>query len=302
MQACLFYIARPFMWVLSVLPFWVLHWLSDVMYVLVRLVRYRKKIVETNLRFAFPAYSPEKLKAVRNGFYRHFCDLFFETMKLQSIGQKSIRKRMSFENLELIEKYAGQNKDVIVVLAHYGNWEWVPSINLHVTPIGAEVYHPLKNKYMDRFMLGLRSRFGTLNFTMKATTRQVLMLKKKQQRFVLGLISDQSPARVKIQYRTVFLNQNTPVILGAEKMAKMTNDPVVFLRVEKVKRSYYKATVVPVSEFPKETADFEITEKHMRLLEQQINETPEYWLWSHKRWKYSPNRTAIDAESLKVIS
>lgn len=209
---------------------------------------------------------------------------------------------MVFENLDLIEQYAAQQKDVIVVLAHYCNWEWIPSINLHVTPLGTEVYHPLKNKQMDKFMLNLRSRFGTLNITMKSTLREILTLKRKKQRFILGLISDQSPARVKIQYRTVFLNQNTPVHLGAEKMAKATGDPVVFLKVEKTGRSRYKATVVPITDNPKATSDFEITEHHIRLLEAQIIEKPEYWLWSHKRWKYSPNRLSIDAASLSVTN
>ena len=155
---------------------------------------------------------------------------------------------------------------------------------------------------MDRYMKELRSKFGSISFTMKATMREVIGLKRKQLRFVLGLISDQSPARNKIQYRTVFLNQNTPIHLGAEKIAKATNDPVVYLHVEKLARSRYKATVVPVSDQPKDSADFEITEKHVRMLEQQIIEKPEYWLWSHKRWKYSPNRLAIDVESLNTHS
>ncbi|MFT3737713.1 MAG: lysophospholipid acyltransferase family protein [Breznakibacter sp.] len=299
-QAVGYYIIQPFFWVVSLLPFWLLHRLSDAMYLLVRLAGYRKTIIEKNLTHSFPNLNTKEIVSIRNRYYHHFCDLFVETLKLQSISENEIKRRMVFENTELVESYAKQNKDVIAVLAHYGNWEWIPAINLHVTPLGVEVYHPLKNKYMDRFMLKLRSKFGTSNFTMKSTMREILMLKRKNQRFIIGLISDQSPARVKIQYRTVFLNQNTPIHLGAEKIAKATGDPVVFLRVEKTGRSRYKATIIPVTDTPKATADYEITEQHVRMLEKQIVEKPEYWLWSHKRWKYSPNRLAIDAASLQV--
>jgi Kdo2-lipid IVA lauroyltransferase/acyltransferase len=299
-QALLYFLARPFMWLVSVLPFFVLHRLSDILYLLVRLVGYRKKVIDANLYYAFPEKGNKERARIRNAYYRHFCDLFFETMKLQSISVGAMKRRMAFDNLELIENYALQKRDVIVVMAHYCNWEWVPSVNLHITPVATAVYHPLKNKYMDGFMYRIRTRFGTLNFPKKATLREVVKLKRKQQRYILGLISDQSPARIHIQHRTVFLNQNTAVHLGAEKIAKTTGDPVVYLKVEKVKRSCYKGTFVPLFDNPKDTGDFEITEAHIGMLESQIMAKPEFWLWSHKRWKYSPNRTAIDAESLKV--
>jgi KDO2-lipid IV(A) lauroyltransferase len=298
MQALTFYLTRPFMYLLSLLPFWVLYGLSDLMYLVVRLVGYRRQIIDTNLRFSFPEKTKDELDTIRDKFYRHFCDLFVETMKVQSLSVKEIKKRMVFRNTEYCETIFAQNRDVIAVLAHYGNWEWVTSINLHVTARGVEVYHPLKNKYMDGFMLKLRTHFDTLNFTMKASMREIVKLKRMQQRYILGLISDQSPARNKIQYRSVFLNQNTPVHLGAEKMAKATNDAVVFLKMEKVKRGYYVIDIIPITENPKDAPDYEITETHLRMLEQQIIQRPELWLWSHKRWKYSPNRTAIDAESL----
>jgi KDO2-lipid IV(A) lauroyltransferase len=301
MQSIGYYIARPFMWFVSVLPFWVLHLLSDLVFVLVRIAKYRQEVIDTNLRYSFPQKSETERIGIRNRYYRHFCDLFFETMKIQTISKRAISKRMVFTNLEMIEQYASQNRDAIVVMAHYCNWEWIPSINLHITPLATAVYHPLKNKNMDGFMLRLRSRFGNLNFTKEATLREIVMLKRKNQRFILGLISDQSPARVNIQYRSVFLNQNTPVHLGAEKIAKTTGDPVVYLHVEKVKRSYYQATFVPISDSPKVNSEYEITEAHLRLLEAQIEAKPEYWLWSHKRWKYSPDRTAIDTVSPKSI-
>jgi KDO2-lipid IV(A) lauroyltransferase len=300
MQALGFYLALPFMYLLSLLPFWVLFRLSDLMYLLVRLVKYRKQVIETNLKYAFPNKSQSEVKAIRNKFYRHFCDLFFETMKLQTISIKEMKRRMVFSNVEYLEEMFRQKRDVIAVCGHYGNWEWIPSINVNISAQGVEVYHPLKNKKMDAFMLKLRSRFHTLNFTMNATLREVIKLKRSNTPYVIGLISDQSPARVKIQYRTVFLNQNTAVHLGAEKIAQATNDVVVYFKMNKVKRGCYRVDVVPVTETPKSLAEFEITEKHVRILEQQIIERPELWLWSHRRWKYSPDRTAIDEQSLMV--
>jgi Kdo2-lipid IVA lauroyltransferase/acyltransferase len=299
-KAILFYIALPFIYLVSLLPFWVLYRISDVLYCLMLIVRYRNKVIIDNLRYSFPELSDNERRKIQNQFYRHFCDLIFETVKIFTISHKEIKKRVVLENFELLEKYNNEGRDGIAVVAHYCNWEWLTSFNLHLKAQGCEVYHPLKNPYMDRFMLKLRTRFGNFNFTMNATMREIIKLKRSNQRYVLGLIADQSPARVKIQYRTVFLNQNTAVHVGPEKMAIAFDDPVVFFKMSKLRRGYYKVSIIPVCEHPKQTKPNEITEAHIHILEQIIREQPQYWLWSHKRWKYSPNRTNIDLKSLTV--
>ena len=299
-RAILFYVTIPWVYLVSWMPFWLLYRLSDFLYLVIRLVKYRNRVIMENLRHSFPELSEGERLKIRNRFYRHFCDLIFETLKVVTISHKEIKKRVVLHNLELMDKYHQEGRDVIAVVAHYCNWEWLTSFNLHLKAQGCEVYHPLKNPYMDRFMLQLRSRFLNRNFTMDATLREVLKMKKANQRYALGLIADQSPAKVKIQYRTVFLNQNTAIHMGPEKMAVALNDAVVYFKMEKIKRGYYHVTIVPICEHPKQTAPHEITEAHVRILEQIIRKQPEYWLWSHKRWKYSPNRNAIDPQSLTV--
>lgn len=286
MNKLAFYIWYPLIWLLSWLPFRVLYGLSDLLYRPVSLAGYRKKIILGNLEKAFPDKDDHWRKEILHKFYRHFCDLFVETMKLQHMSEKTIKKRITFSNIEVIDEACEKGQDVIAVMAHYGNWEYMPSINLHFKAQGFSVYRPLKNKGFDQYMLELRSRFGTRNVTMKNTLRKVVELRRSKTRFVLGLIADQSPARHEIQYWTHFLTQTTPILLGPEKIANLTNGKIVFLKLSKPKRGHYHVDVI---EYPKsitESAENEITEWHVRQLEDCIKERPELWLWSHKRWKY----------------
>ncbi|MCW3804206.1 lysophospholipid acyltransferase family protein [Plebeiibacterium marinum] len=281
------YIGLFFIKLIGYLPFWAIYLLSDLFYYIIKGIGYRKKLVYKNLRNSFPEKSEQEIKSIANKFYRHLSDIFLETFKLQSMSERQIRERVKITNTELINRYYDEGKDVIAVLGHYGNWEWIPSINLFVKCQGCEVYHPLKSKPYDQFMLKLRSKWGTLNFTMKLAFKSMLQLKRDRVRFIIGMISDQSPSRSKIQYQTQFLNQLTPVHLGTEKMAMKTNDPVVFVRFDKVKRGYYHMIIEPLVENPKDCKEFEITEIHTKHLEKIIIEKPEYWLWSHNRWKHA---------------
>ncbi len=279
-----------FLWVVSLLPLGILYLFSDFFYLIVRLIGYRKKVVEDNLRFSFPGKDENELRSIRNKFYHHFCDLFVETIKLQHISESEMRKRVKFKNIEYIDKLHDEGKDVVAIMAHYNNWEWVTSINLHCKALGCDVYRPLKNKAFDSYMLDLRSRWGNLNFAMRSTLKDVIKLRRENQRFIIGLIADQSPGEPEIQYWTNFLNQNTAVLTGPEKIAKLTKSPVVYLDMQKVKRGYYEIDIVPLLEDTADSATNEITELGVKYLEKVINKKPEHWLWSHKRWKYSKNR------------
>lgn len=290
MQAIAYYILLPLLWLTSLLPFWVLYRLSDLFYLFVRLIGYRKSTILESLRYSFPDKSEKELNQIKNKFYRHFCDLFFETIKIHTVSAKTMKKRVIYKNTEYVEEWFKKGKDVIGVLAHYGNWEWVPTVNLHVSAQGCEVYRPLHNKYFDKYMLFLRSRFGTLNFKMKSVLRDVLTLKRANKRYFLGLISDQTPGKPQIQYYTEFLNQNTPIHLGPEKISSLMKNPVVFLHMDKVKRGYYEINIIPLEENPQDTELHDITNRHVKLLEEIITKRPELWLWSHKRWKHSNPR------------
>jgi Kdo2-lipid IVA lauroyltransferase/acyltransferase len=281
-----YYIWHPLIWLISWLPLPVLYGISDFLYLPVSQIGYRRKVILENLRKAFPDKDEIWRKKVLHRFYRHFCDLFVETIKLQHISDKQIFRRITFSNTKFIDKATSEGKDVVAILGHYGNWEWVPAINMHIMANGYSVYRPLKNKWFDRYMITLRSRFGSKNVTMKKTLRLVAGLKKQNSRFVLGLIADQSPARGEIQHWTNFLSQITPILMGPEKMAKMINGEVVFFKVSKPKRGHYHIDIIPWKGNIQNSQEHEITDWHLRVLEQTIKERPELWLWSHKRWKY----------------
>jgi KDO2-lipid IV(A) lauroyltransferase len=281
-----YYIWLPGLWLISLLPLSALYRLSGLIYYIVLMVGYRRKIILKNLSKAFPEKDSEWRKIILHKFYRHFCDLFVETLKLQHISDKELQRRITFSNTSVINEANDQGKDVIAILGHYGNWEWVPAINLHTKAKGYSVYRPLKNKQFDRYMLNLRSRFGSKNVTMKKTLRTVAELKKQNRRFVLGLIADQSPGKNEIQYWTTFLTQPTPILAGPEKISKMVKGVVIFFKVSKPKRGHYHVEVVPWPGDIDSASNQEITEWHVRQLEQCIEERPELWLWSHKRWKY----------------
>lgn len=288
------YIALGFLWLFSLQPFLILYLYSDLLYHIIRLIGYRRAVINENLRYAFPDKSKDELRDIRLKFYRGFCDVLIETIKVQSMSEKQMRKRVIFNNMDYTNQIEHLNKDVIAVMGHYGCWEWIPSLALHSNHVACATYRPLKNAEFDTYMLKLRGRWGSLNFTMRDTMRELIKIKRQNKNFIIGLIADQSPDRNKIQYWTQFLNQNTAVLLGPEKMAKAFKAPVVFMKMTRVKRGHYQVDIIPLVEDPVSTNDFEITELHLKCLEDIIRERPEDWLWSHKRWKYSQEREIIN--------
>ncbi len=284
------YIALGFLWLFSLQPFFLLYLYSDLLYHFIRLIGYRRAVINENLLYAFPDKSKEELRNIRLKFYRGFCDVLIETVKIQTMSEKQMRKRVVFNNVEYVNQIANESKDVVAIMGHYACWEWVPSIALHSNHVACATYRPLKNPQFDEYMLKLRGRWGGLNFTMRDTMRELIKLKRTGKNFLIGLIADQSPDKNKIQYWTKFLNQNTAVLLGPEKMAKAFKVPVVFLKMTRLKRGYYQVDVIPLVEDSVSTSDYEITELHLKCLEDIIRERPEDWLWSHKRWKYSEVR------------
>ena len=276
---------------ISILPWRVLYILSDLFYVIIRLVGYRKDVIIENLRYSFPGKSEKELKKIRNRFYRHFCDLFVEVIKFQTLSKKDKIKHMTFENIEYVDKIFDEGRDILVALGHYGNWEWIGVANYVTKHLGGAIYKPLKSKLFDKYIYSLRTNTGGVVYPMNTVFRDLLRLKQQGRHYMIGVITDQTPGPGSIQHYTCFLNQKTPVHLGLEKMAVKFNDVIVFSKIEKVKRGYYKVTFIPLFENAKETKEFEITDTVMRYIEEEIKEKPEYWLWSHKRWKHVKDRS-----------
>jgi Lauroyl/myristoyl acyltransferase len=291
MSRFLYHIVYILIYPLAVLPFRILYYLSDFTFFIVYyLTRYRRKLVRDNLRNAFPEKSEKERHSIEQSFYHHFCDYFYETIKILNISDSRMKRHFIFKNEELIQYFLNDKKPVILMMGHYGNWEWVTSIPLWLKrsenlEIG-QIYRPLKNKIFDRFFIKLRTRFNTFNYAKNAVYREIIRMKKNEKIWLLGFISDQKPSRQHIHYWTNFLNQDTAALIGAERIAKQTNSSVCYLDVKRVKRGFYEGKVKLITDTPSETQEFEITEKYMRLLEKTIIRDPACYLWSHNRWKY----------------
>lgn len=287
MKGLVFYLVLPFFYGISLLPFPLFYLLSDFFYILLYyVVGFRKKIVRQNLKNSFPEKSDQERLQIEKKFYRFLCDLILEMFKLLTISKEELMKRCPFDEASvlLFKKLNDEKKSCIVVLGHHGNWEWVGcSYSIMNEQQLYAIYHPLTNKYFDQFMYGFRTRFGTKLYAMNDTIRE--MLKNKNEINVTAFIADQAPSP-KMAHWTSFLDQDTPVFYGPEKMAKKMNLPVVFVSVRRVKRGYYIASTELLVEDPQSLKDGEITERHVRKLEQDIRNQPETWLWSHRRWKH----------------
>lgn len=272
---------------LAFLPLKVLFVLSDInLFFIYYIFKYRRNTVRKNLKKSFPEKSRKELKRIEWQYYRHFCDLFVEVNYTLFVSKRRAKKLVTFKNIELIDKLYEEGKSVIVAGGHYGNWEILSLFALYVkhTVIGA--YKPLNNKHFENFINKSRERFGALSVPMNDVARMAITMSQEGKPFFLGLLTDQTPAKSDIRYWTTFLNQETPVFLGTEKIAKKTNQPVVFFKMRKVSRGRYEVELELLTDNPKDTKPYEITEMHVKALEKLIQETPQYWLWSHRRWKH----------------
>jgi len=287
LKAVIYYITLPFLYLLSVLPFPLLYALSDFFcFVLYRLIGYRKGLVLQNLRNSFPEKSEAEIHRIAGKFYKHLCDLFLETFKTLTISKTSMLKHCYFhpDAKALFNKFAAEGKSVILVMGHQGNWEWAG--NTFSAEINSQlyvIYHPLANKYLNGLMYRMRTRFKTKLIAMRDTFKEMVELRKEIT--TTAFIADQTPSNVSNAHWMTFLNQDTPVFLGTERIARKMDFPVIYAFVKKVKRGVYEINAELLVEHPATTADGEITELHTRRLEQDIIAQPETWLWSHRRWK-----------------
>jgi KDO2-lipid IV(A) lauroyltransferase len=287
MQFLLFLLIYPILWLISILPFPVLYLLSDGIFVLVYyIIGYRKKTVRENIAIAFPNLSEMERLVIEKKSYHHLCDIFLEMAKTMTISRKEIDKRFIFTNMETYLELEKQGKSIALLMAHYASYEWSISINHHINFIGYGVYKKLANKYLDKLVRAIRSKFKAELIATKETRFVIEQNKIDHVLGLYGFISDQTPRKSGIMHWYTFLGVETPIHIGAETLAKQYDMNVVYLKVCKVKRGYYEATLEVLSEDVHSVPDYEISELFIRKVEQQIYEAPEYYLWTHKRWKH----------------
>ena len=286
----MYHLLRFLLRLLSYIPFGVLYVLSDgLFYLLYYVVRYRRPIVRKNLTESFPEKELQEVKQIEKKFYCFFVDNVLESCKLASISPEEISRRMKFVNIEAVNAVLREGKSISTYMGHYGNWEWVSSMPLcldkEVTAV--QIYHRLRNESMDRLMLYIRGRMGAVSVEMRKTARYINELSAEHKVGIIGFIADQSPTKKEARHFLPFLHHNVPVLTGTEKITKHYGFEAWFLRLRRVKRGYYEAEYVQMHEDPQSLPDFELTAIYYRMLEQAIQQQPELYLWTHRRFKHA---------------
>lgn len=271
---------------ISLLPFRLLYGFSDIFcLVLFNVFGYRKNVIHRNIRQSFPEKSAAEIKNIEKEFYKHFCDIILETLKLFSVSQSTIEKRIEIVNSTLLNDYYDQGKSLVLVTGHYANWEWAAiTLSLHSNHIGTGIYKKLSNGFFDKKLRQTRAKFGVLLMS----TREVadFFENYKNKLCTYGFINDQSPSDPRKGHWMKFLNQETCMLTGAEKYAVKYDYPVLYGVIKKIKRGYYRVEYVKITDKPSSELPFAITEKCAIINEKLILDQPEYWLWTHRRWKH----------------
>jgi KDO2-lipid IV(A) lauroyltransferase len=282
-----YYIFYGINWVLSFLPLWILYIISDFIYlILFYFPSYRRKVVETNLKNSFPEKIPEEIRSIEKKFYKHLADLLIETFKLVHMSKNEQIKRFTYSNLGIIDKLREEKRDIIAVLGHYNNWEWPTMLPYYLQYKTVIIYKPLQNKYFNSFINNQRSKDGIVLTPTSQIIREIINFRNKNINTVSVFLSDQIPAKGDIKYWTTFLNQDTAVFTGVGKIAVKYDMAIVFFHIQKIKRGHYNLDIELLLEHTAGLPENLITESHVKRLEEIIRKNPEFWIWSHRRWKH----------------
>lgn len=282
-----YYIFYVFNWIITFLPLRVLYGFSPVIYfVIYHFPSYRRKIVRANLINSFPEKTEAEIIRIEKRFYSHLSDLFIEVLKLVHMPERELRKRFKIKNVEVLEKLYSDKRSIIAVMGHYNNWEWLTILSALTRYKTISIYKPLHNKHFEDLINKFRTRYGMVLTPMSAILRELIDDQRKNVPTLSAFIADQSPAKNEIRHWCNFLNQETPVYLGAEKIASRYDMALVYFHIVKVKRGYYELEIDTLFEHTAGLPDNVLTEAHVRKLERIIREKPEFWIWSHRRWKH----------------
>ena len=289
MKKILYYISLALLFVLNKLPFFILYLISDFLYFLVYyVVRYRRGIVRRNLVGSFPEKDIKEIVRIEKKFYSSLCDWFVEMIKYYGMSEKQIRKRMVMTGLDEAYRIVGEGRSCVCYMGHFFNWEYMTSLSLYFNDknlVVGDIYHPLENKRFDKLMKRMRDQFGAESITMANTLRRIVQITKEKKKYLIGFVADQVPTWESINHWVDFLHRDTPVFTGTEKIARRTQAALFFVRVKRVKRGYYTAHFELFAEDASAMEEFEPTNRYYELLEKEIKENPELWLWTHNRWK-----------------
>ena len=282
-----YYLLFAFSYLISLIPFWLLYRISDLLFVLnYYIIGYRRKIVFSNLRRVFPDKPEKEIIKLAKAFYRHFCDLLLELIKSISLPHKSQKRRFKIVNPELLRELEAENKNYAIVTAHYNNWEW---INLLPALMGAKmiaIYRPLKSKAMDQVSRAIRARYDAILVPMESVFREAVNMRNRNKHFSILFLADQRPPRIN-RYWTTFLGQEVSFFEGMEKLSRKLELAVVFLKIRKTGRGRYELILKKLFNNAAESRENEVMQSCIREMENEILAVPQYWLWSHNRFKHT---------------
>lgn len=287
MQLLLYLFLYPILWSISLLPFRLLYLLSDGFYILTYyFIGYRKKIVRENLALTLPHLSEKERLIIERKSYQNMCDVFLEMIKTLTISRSEMERRYQFKNIEIYDDLEKKGKSIALLCAHYASYEWAVSINSKISFEGYAIYKKINNRYFDKLVRDIRSKFKATLITTKETIPVMGNNYRNKKLSLYGLISDQSPRFGSFFHWNKFMGIEVPIHTGGEMLAKKYDMNVIFLRTKKLGRGFYEAELEVLSENAKEEPNYAITDRFLKLVEQQIYDQPEYYLWTHKRWKH----------------
>lgn len=281
-----YHLLRVFLKTFASLPLGVLYRISDLAsFILYRVMKYRIKVVRNNLAMTFPEKSVEELRTIERRFYGYLCDVFVEAAKLAHISDEEIERRVRIRGLEEMNDVMKSGKSIVLLLGHYGNWEWVTCAARKLVTGGVmcEIYHPLSDKAMDRLMLDLRGRFGTENIPMKHTLRRLLQIHQEGKNFACGFISDQRPFTDDLRHWVDFFGIDTPYVNGGEVIGTRVGTEFFYAEMCPEKRGHYTLTFSRLHPI-QDGQENPYTRAYWHKLEDSIRRNPPFWLWSHNRW------------------
>ena len=281
------FLVKFLFFIIGNLPFSIIYLISNFLsFVVHNVVGYRVKVVENNLKSSNLNLSQSQIKSLKNKFYSHFCDIYLEMIKLDCLTKKQIKKRFKVLNPEIANNFFSEGKSVILMVSHYGGYEWCTTLNNYFEHQVAAIYTPLKDKELEKLTLKSRKKHGIELISRYNALDKIRNLENSGKKYMYGFMADQSPQIRKINYWSKFLGVEVPVFTGAERMAKELNIPVIFAKMSKIGRGKYEMKLELITENPNSVKDFGITEKYLRLVENQIHENPDFYFWTHNRFKH----------------
>ena len=287
MQLFIYLISYPLIKIVSLLPFCLIYRLSDLINLLLyRVFKYRLKTVRKNLKLVFPRKTEKELVKIEKGFYKHFSDITLESIKAYGMTENDMKRRYRYENIDLLKKIQNDKKDIILLLGHYSNFEWMLSIGYHTKGNGYGIYTPLTNKYFDRLFKKIRKKHNAF-LVSRYKIKEFMSSLDNNKNYLFGFAADQSPSNVGKSYINYFFGHKVPIFTGAERFAKDYNLSVVFADISRVKRGYYRTKFIEIND--NKDSKYSITDQFIKLLEDQVYRDPNQYFWSHNRFKYLIN-------------